>query len=288
MALIPPGFLNAVVPIGVSDSTVSGGIKWTGTGFLYGLFDRKIDDTNSSYTLFIVTNKHVLQGLKKVWVRFNRQNGGHEDIDVPLVARNGRLYWGQHARADVGAFFINGQELARNNLIFHIFRSNLDAYRISKLKSEQVTEGDGLFLLGFPLGIVALEGHNVICRGGNIARIQDLLNGTEEVFLADAAVFPGNSGGPVLLKPDAIAIQGTKAHTQAALVGLVQAYVPYKDVAISQQTGNPRVIFEENTGLSLVIPVDFIHRVTQQLTKRLRQRAASAKWRAKNKSDPSP
>ncbi len=285
MAFIPPAFLNTVVPIGVSD--VSGGIKWIGTGFLYGLFDKKIDDSNSSYTLFVVTNKHVLQGKKKVYVRFNRQGGGHEDIDISLIARNGRTYWGQHPRADVGAFFVNSQFLSNNNLEFHFFRSDLDAYRIGKLKSEQVTEGDELFLLGYPLGIVALEGHNVICRGGCIARIQDLLSGAAEEYLADAAVFPGNSGGPVLLKPSAIAIQGTKAQNQSALVGIVKSYVPYQDVAISQQTGNPRVMFEENTGLSYVIPVDFIDRVTQQLRRRLKQRAASARWRAKNKSGPS-
>lgn len=288
MALIPPVFLDAVIPIGVTDTGQAGGKKWIGTGFLYGLFDRKIDNTNSSYTLFIVTNKHVLQGLNKIWVRFNKQSGGHQDINFPLIARNGRKYWGEHARLDVGAFFVNGQYLSSNNLKFHFFRSGLDTYRISKLKSEQVMEGDGLFLLGYPLGIVALQGHNVICRGGSIARIQDLLDGTAEEYLADAAVFPGNSGGPVLLKPDAIAITGTKQRAQSVLVGLVKGYVPFKDVAISQQTGNPRVIFEENTGLTFIIPVDYIHRVAQQLKRRLRQRAASARWRAKNKSEPSP
>ncbi len=32
MALIPPPFLDTVVPIGVSDAEAQGGIKWIGTG----------------------------------------------------------------------------------------------------------------------------------------------------------------------------------------------------------------------------------------------------------------
>jgi hypothetical protein len=95
-------------------------------------------------------------------------------------------------------------------------------------------------------------------RSGTLARVRDLLARTSKIFLVDAFVFPGNSGGPVILKPEAIAIEGTKAQIAPYLIGIVQAYVPYQDVAVSLQTGRPRVIFEENAGLAAVHPVDFI------------------------------
>jgi hypothetical protein len=60
------------------------------------------------------------------------------------------------------------------------------------------------------------------------------------------------------LKPEALAIEGTKPQVAPYLIGIVQAYVPYQDVAVSLQTARPRVIFEENTGLAAVHPVDFI------------------------------
>jgi hypothetical protein len=40
------------------------------------------------------------------------------------------------------------------------------------------------------------------------------------------------------------------------VVGLVSAYVPYRDVAVSRQTGEVRVVFTEHSGLSHVVPFD--------------------------------
>jgi hypothetical protein len=77
--------------------------------------------------------------------------------------------------------------------------------------------------------------------------------------LIDALVFPGNSGGPVITRPELTSIEGTKRQNNAYLLGVVRAYVPYQDVAISQQTGRPRIAFEENSGLAEVIPMDFRH-----------------------------
>jgi hypothetical protein len=37
---------------------------------------------------------------------------------------------------------------------------------------------------------------------------------------------------------------------------MVRAYEPYQDVAVSVQTKRPRIIFEENSGLTDVIPMD--------------------------------
>lgn len=76
--------------------------------------------------------------------------------------------------------------------------------------------------------------------------------------MIDANIFPGNSGGAVVYKPELVSISGTRAICKAALIGIVKSYLLYKDVAVSQQTGNARVIFEENSGLALVETVDKI------------------------------
>lgn len=46
-------------------------------------------------------------------------------------------------------------------------------------------------------------------------------------------------------------------------IGIVGEYVPYQEVAISNQTGRPRVVFEENTGLSKVWSVPFIKEIIE-------------------------
>ena len=59
-------------------------------------------------------------------------------------------------------------------------------------------------------------------------------------------------------KPEVVGIKGTNISKGSSLIGIVKGYLPYRDVALSQQTKRPRVIFEENTGLTAVIPVEKI------------------------------
>jgi len=134
-----------------------------------------------------------------------------------------------------------------------------------------VREGDGVFVLEFPMGLVGGDRHFVIVRQGTIARIRDTLAGGSKECLVDVAVFPGNSGGPVVTRPELAAIQGTQPQHASYLLGMVKSYIPYRDVAISAQTKRPRIIFEENSGLTAVIPVDFVRDALQQHLKRQEQ-----------------
>jgi len=117
-------------------------------------------------------------------------------------------------------------------------------------------EGDFAYVLGFPMGIVGERRSTVIVRRAAIARIRDALDKSSNDFLIDAFIFPGNSGGPVVSKPEAISIRGTKSQSASYLIGIVRSHVSYRDVAVSRQTNLPRVIFEENSGLATVHPVD--------------------------------
>lgn len=81
-------------------------------------------------------------------------------------------------------------------------------------------------------------------------------------LLADAFVFPGNSGGPVLYEPP-IKITGNGLITspfinEEHLIGLVSEFISYPETAVSIHTKRPRVIFEENSGLAIIVPVDAI------------------------------
>lgn len=108
----------------------------------------------------------------------------------------------------------------------------------------------------------------VIVRSGAIARIRDCLAGQRETFLVDGFVFPGNSGGPVVLRTEMNAIEGTQPQHNAFLIGMVRSYVPYNEVAVSEQTHLPRVMFQENSGLAEVIPMDDIEKVIELVIQR--------------------
>ncbi|HDO8003186.1 serine protease [Legionella pneumophila serogroup 1] len=257
MALIPPFFLNAVVSIGMVNQNQT---HWIGTGFIVG---RPMDDSASEdkkYHTFLVTNKHVLLNKGQVLIRFNSlSNSSCLDYPVDLVVNHQPIWTGHPSDSvDIAAFLINPNTLTKSGAEFSFFSLEQHTMTNSAMETEGVSEGDGVFILGFPMGIMSSDRKYVVARSGIIARIRDMLDGHQENYLIDSNIFPGNSGGPVVLRPEITAIEGTKSHNKAALIGIVKSYVPYQDVAISQQTGRPRVIFEENSGLAEVECVDNI------------------------------
>ncbi len=76
----------------------------------------------------------------------------------------------------------------------------------------------------------------------------------------------------------------TKPYQRSSLLGIVSSYVPYRDVAYSEQTKKPRMIFEENSGLASVVPAGFIRDTVLLSKKRLKKRIAQQQFRAKKKN----
>jgi len=179
---------------------------------------------------------------------------------INLVNNKNEFLWFGHEnqKIDVATIKINPQVLEIDKRVYRFFQLEIHSNTKDDLRKSQATEGDRVFVLGFPMGLVAKERQYVICRGGYVARIRDYLENKTTDFLIDASVFPGNSGGPVILCPASTAITGTKQNDKANLIGIVKSYIAYQDVAISPQTGRTRIVFEENTGLASVESVDSI------------------------------
>jgi S1-C subfamily serine protease len=258
LGLIPPFFFDCTVAIGVYDSSHE--FQGIASGFLYGDFVEKKED-KSVYKVFLVTNRHVLENRKEVVVRFNPVKSDEDARDYNLVLEeNGKPLWLVHPNKDVdiAAIRVNYTLLMEQKIQAAFFYSDKHVADIQKMNELGLMEGDGVYVLGFPLGIVGKKRNVVIARSGSVARIRDTLAEKGLEFLVDAFVFPGNSGGPVVSRAEITAVQGTKSQNASFLIGIVGSYLSYRDVAISRQTGKPRVIFEENSGLSRVHPVDFI------------------------------
>lgn len=258
MPLLPPHYLDAVIAIGTG---TSGNRQWIGTGFFYGVPVAQPDGSPpKSYTIFLVTNRHVVAGVKKICMRLNSQaDSAYKEYDIDIVSSNGRPVWVGHPdpNVDIVALWLNAGFLERDRRRFSYFAEGQSIISSAILKSSSISEGDGVFLLGYPMGLVG-DHHHVICRSGSIARIRDVKSGSGTQILIDGLVFPGNSGGPVVTRPTIHSITGTKAFESSYLLGIVTSYVPYRDIAVSQQTNNPRIIFEENSGLSVAHPTELV------------------------------
>ncbi len=262
MALIPPFFLDCVVAIGVGADADKR--EWKASGFLYGELIETKDSGEKKYRIYLVSNRHVFEEISEesVYLRFNPRNVLEtvHDYELPLYDEEGNRVWVAHPdeEIDVAVTNINYQLLREHAMQVNFFRGDLHGADVDELRELGITEGDFLYVMGFPMGLVGQRRSTVIVRSGTLARIRDTIAGEEPEYLIDSFVFPGNSGGPVISKPEAIAISGTKAQSSAYLIGIVKSAVKYRDVAISIQTRRPRVIFEENSGLADVHPIDFI------------------------------
>ena len=257
MALIPPFMLDCVVAIGFSDGT--GSVGYAGTGFLFGKRHEGNAEGQGTYRLFLVTNRHVLEGNTTAFLRFNPEAAAAAQVfDAPLKDASGKQLWFAlgDPEVDIAVMSINAAVLQTAKIQFGFIADDLHVLTHKDATAVGLGEGDSVFVLGFPMGNVGAERNYVVVRQGIIARIRDSIAGAVKTFLIDAAVFPGNSGGPVVTRPEIAAITGTKAIATASLIGVVSAYLPYHDIAISQQTKRPRIIFEENSGLAAVVPVD--------------------------------
>lgn len=256
MALIPPFFLDAVVAIGAKNE--KGEITWIGTGFFIG---RPTDENPNKYWIYLVTNKHVLKDQKKIYLRFNPQsNENAREFEIDLIDNANIVTWTGHPveETDVAVIMINFELLRAAQMQCAFFYSDKNAMTKKQMIELGISEGDFIFVLGFPMNLVDKNRKYVITRLGVIARIKNYLEGFSNDFLVDSAVFPGNSGGPVINKVEFVAIENTKAINKSYLIGMVQSYITYRDVAISLQTKEMRSISVENSGLASVIPTDYI------------------------------
>ena len=242
MALLNPASLSGVVSLVAGDRGV-------GTAFLY---ERSLTDPPDRRITFMVTNNHVVEA-GATHVRFNRIDGGTGLVTAQEATRAG-VDWFRHPTSDVAVLPLPPESPLASGGADHLhFTDNLTP---TTEEWQRVTEGYGVFVLGFPMGLVGEHRTYPIVRHGVIARIQDWRRGDTRSFLIDSAAFPGNSGGPVLLQPEAMGLANTESIRRSLLLGIVSSYIPYADVAISTQTGRPRVTFEENSGLAEVVPID--------------------------------
>jgi len=269
MALIPPFYIDCVVAIG---TTIDNKKYWLGTGFLFGKFLKKSEDgKHEHYRVYLVTNKHVIENKQTIQIRFNpKTDQPARDYSVHLTDKDNNLIWTGHPdpEIDVAVVEIDINKIKEEGMKFSFFQSQKHIADKKKLMEVGAMEGDFVFVLGFPMGIVAEDRQHVFVRNGTIARIHDLYEKRSKDFVVDALVFPGNSGGPVISKPEIVGIEGTKFSNEANLIGMVKSYIPYTDVAISQQTNQPRITFEENSGLSKVEPIDHVIETIEEAEKK--------------------
>lgn len=273
MAVIPPGFFNTVVAIGFGEQPH---VEYQATGFLFG---RDAEEPGQCYVC-LVTCKHVLRDETVAWLRFNpKSDDAAKEIKLVLKP-SGLDLTASHASLDVAAIVLDAGTLVQLGMDFSFFKEGQNDLSVGRSRAIQlgISEGQSIFLLGFPLGNVGDERNFVIVRHGIIARIQHALAGRSDVFLIDASFFPGNSGGPVITRPEIFTITGTASPKACHLIGMVGSFLGHKNPEVYQIVGpgkagraDPPMVFLENSGLAEVVMMDPILETVDAAIRRYRQ-----------------
>ena len=198
--------------------------------------------------LWAVTCKHCVEGKRRIGVRINTVQGGtttylsaesnwtkHPTLDVavamlPLGQQTGIQY----------AYFDSSHAAGRQGLVLNGFR-----------------EGIPVTMIGYPLGMTAGGRANYpVVRNGHIGQIQGYLDQDprHEHFLVAGSVFPGNSGGPVVV-PAGIRNANGRQLGQTVLIGMVCAL----EFAPAPVPGFPSGSVLQNADLTQVVPIDIVH-----------------------------
>jgi hypothetical protein len=202
---------------------------------------------------FLVTNRRNAERRGLVLtVNLTTRPGTPLRYSVDEVTRSTGLPWSMAPDADIAVIPLVLPTEARQ------FADSLDVtpVGINSFKNwDYIREGDDVYILGFPIFLGPGPHTRPIIRSGTVA-----LKEREGEFLVDVTILPGNSGGPVLLKLYKSEERTGKLATGQAsfLVGIAGTHIAYSEQTISAQTGRPKVVSEENSGLAVAYSTDRI------------------------------
>lgn len=266
-SILTRGWLYATVPIDNPEGE-------SGTGFL---ISRWIGPDKGR--IYLVTNKHVISRdsahratVPHIVCHFNSksEDGTSGTLFGEIALRNpdGSKRFREHPDADTDVFAID---------VTHIINLNpgLDKRWVgydlfgdeAKRKELDITVGEDIVTIGYPLGLRQGDSNFPLVRQGLIAtKIGSLMKDkvqlpsgqmrdrTLRAFLIDGATVPGSSGSPVILKPAIGRIQGESVMMTTAppvLLGIV-AETRYAPIQVG------RAVIPGFAGLGLAFEVETI------------------------------
>jgi hypothetical protein len=254
--------------------------KSAGTGFF--LFRPVSGDQGH---VLLVTNKHVLPLTgtpRNIQIRVTIGTGDKAAVrfvDIPVVGADGQYL------PNIRLHPTPGFDVAALNVTEAIVKQGIQGAWLpldllstpERLKNENITVGDEIFLLGYPSAIFDARNVSPILRTGVIATVpsegyafndalkkQFGLPDRIDGFLIDANVFPGSSGSVVILKQQSTTI-GPRGETVVSaakkipyVLGIVSGLIPIADTALGTT---------QRMGLGVVYSAEAIRAVVELFPK---------------------
>ena len=221
------------------------------------ILDDREDDAGSKserieHNVWIVTCNHAVENRPFIGLRLNTTTGSS------LTYVTTGASWRRDDEADVAVLKFEGWRNPDVDLAMFEYGQAVEK---EEIVNDALYEGTPIALTGYPISMLRTPDRNFpVVQFGYIAQIQGFLAGDQNhpVFLIGGAIFPGNSGGPVLI-PGGTPAAVTRYFKRGLLLGMVCA----------QQQAPTRIhdgwtfAVSQSAYLGQVVPMATIHRVIE-------------------------
>lgn len=268
--IVPDNVRKSVVFLGYQMH--SGEMRLAGSAFFLGT---EIDGGQAT-DVFLVTAKHVIEGIRKL---------GLLDVHIRANRTDGQSVWEKYAisewdihpdpSVDVAILQI-GVPQAWDHLVIPL---SMCATR-QKLQEHEVGLGDEVFIVGLFRHHFGTQRNIPIVRVGNLAVLTEekvkTSSGLVDAYLIEARSIGGLSGSPVFLNLGVVRyvekrVKHSTSGPVSLLLGLIHGHYdnPRSSFDNSNEDANDSISTERiNMGIAIVVPVEKIQQMLQNLPRR--------------------
>jgi hypothetical protein len=204
-------------------------LQYSGTGFFFNFFS-----VNQTSLTAIVTNRHVVNGMKKFSMRWTRKKeSGEPDfgkfIDVTIDDPEKRVILHPDPNVDLAIIAVSDILVDYGNRGQPAFAIGLDQKLIASEPDLQKFQPlEDVLIVGYPDGISDTVNNIPIFRRGVTATPIYMRFDGKKQFMIDAAIYHGSSGSPVFLYNVGAWIDEngqTQLGTRVGLLGVVYGVI---------------------------------------------------------------
>lgn len=206
--------------------------------------------------LFLVSNKHVLEGATSVEAKFHLREAEGKGLHIGIPGGN-QVYVSLQIHRDIKLevenrlFLHRSADLAclecsyltrRNDIVLVPFSQA----RILDWSRSALFPGQQVMFVGYPMKIMDKTHNLPVARTGTLASLPELDYDGRPEFLVDGTVWQGSSGSPIF-----VAGTGAEGEAPFSCIGVVHAYPIFKRTIENMEDSKKQISFNENPGLTL-------------------------------------
>jgi len=261
MSFIPENFMDWVVSISKKIATIDENwnqIEQFQVIATWILFWKKINE--ASYNIYLVTNRHVIEWEKwQLYLKFKHTNWIFVEKQISTHDENwiSKFKFHPNNQIDVAVTELDYDRILREESIVFFYPEDISCYKKSDFIEHNISEWDWVFVIWYPSSLVWNNKFSLV-RKWIISQIRPFKESITSDYLVDCFIFPWNSGGPVIIKPEIYWVGESQVNNQARLIWIIKGFLPYRESLQSTQTWKILSVTEQNSWLGLVESVDSI------------------------------